>query len=115
MQHRSGAHRRQLGRIAHQQQLAGVGQGLQQGRHQGQIHHRQLIDDQQVEGEGMAAVAAEAVAAALQQPVQGGAGGLAQPFGQGPGQPLAALLQGAAQPGRRLAGGGGQVQPQLGP
>ena len=63
----------------------------------------------------MAPVAAKALTAALQQPVQGCAGRLAQPGGQGSGQPLAACLQGAAQPGRRLAGGCGQVQAQLGP
>jgi hypothetical protein len=103
-----------LGRVAHQHQAAAGGQGLQQGRHQRQIHHRHLVHHQQVKLQGAPAVAAELLAAALQQPVQGGAGCRQHSTGQRLRQAVAALLQGLAQPCRRLAGGRRQLQPQLG-
>ena len=99
-QHGAGGHRRQLGRIAHQHQAAAGGQGLHQGRHQLQIHHRHLIDDQQIEAQGMVSVAHKTVAPLLQQAVQGRTG--------------MAVAGGLAQAAGRLARRGGQVDAGLG-
>jgi hypothetical protein len=95
-QHSPGGDRRQLGRITHQHQPGLGGKGLQQRRHQVEIDHRDLIHHQQIEGEGVAAVAGEMVAAAFQQPVQGAAG--------------IAAAGGSRQAAGGFAGGGRQVE-----
>ena len=98
-QQRPWRHRRQLGRVAHQHEPTPLRQGLEQGLHQSQVHHRHLVHHQQIERERSVPVPSEAIAAALQQAMQGGAG--------------MAGAGGRAQPRRRLAGGCRQVYPGL--
>ena len=49
-QHGSGADRWQLAAVAHQHQPALAGEGFEQGLHQGEVHHRYLVHNHQVEG-----------------------------------------------------------------
>ena len=85
-QHLAGPHRRQLVDIAHQQQGGIRREGVQQGGHQGHIHHRGLIHHQQVGLQRQLGVAPEPVGSGveLQQPVDGlglQPGGLTHPLG----------------------------------
>jgi hypothetical protein len=93
-----------------------LGQGRQQGLHQGQIHHRHLIHHQQIELQRQSGTAAEpcTVAAGLQQPVQGAAGQPGQALGQAGRQFSGSSGHGGAEAGGRLAGGRRQLQAQLG-
>ena len=91
-----GSHGGQLGAIAHQHQAALGGHGIKQGLHQAQIHHRHLIHHHQIQGQGVAPVAAKAVTPTLQQFVQGAAG-------------EGCASQRCPEPGRSLAGGSRQV------
>ena len=118
LQHRPGPHGRQLARIPHQHQGGAGGQGRQQGGHQRQVHHGGFIHHQQVELQRQARAAAEApLPLGLQQPVQGAAGDGRQPLAQGGLERAGGggLRHGLRQPRGRLAGGGGQLGPPLGP
>ena len=62
-EHGARLDRRQLARIADQDQPRGAAQGLDQARHQRQRHHRGLIDDHDVVREALVAVVAKAAVA----------------------------------------------------
>ena len=49
-QNSSGADRWQLAAVAHQHQPAFAGERFKQGLHQGEVHHRDLVHNHQVEG-----------------------------------------------------------------
>lgn len=83
-------HRGQLVRIPHQHQPAVVGQGGQQGRHQGDVHHGGLVHDDRLAFQRLVLIALKGqlaglrIVARLQQSVDGAgtfAAELPQPLG----------------------------------
>ena len=116
-QYRPRLHRRQLVLVAQQHQGGIERQRVEQRRHHFQVHHRGLVDDEDVDVERVGAVVGEVagVGARAQQAVQGARG----TDGLGPGaqveairctaylggQLLQRLVDRLFETGRRLAGG----------
>ena len=72
-QNRSGRHRYQLIRITEQDQRCVVGQRVETGAHQRQIHHRGLVDDHDLMRQALIAIETETVELRLEaeQSMQG--------------------------------------------
>ena len=101
-------HRGELVAIAQQDEPCGIGQRGEQSRHHGQVHHGDLVDDEQVQAQRVVRTVAgpDAARAHAQQAVQGlGLSNLLQQFGGG-------FLDGFGEAPGGLAGGGGQRHPQ---
>ena len=95
---RTTPHRRQLRRITDQQQPARIRQRLQQGAHQLQIHHRHLINHQQIQLQRSLTMATEPIPGGLQPAMQRETGQLVQPRPNGIPQPTRCFTGGCRQP-----------------
>ena len=114
-QHGAGVDRAELVGVADEHQPRLGPHRLEQAGHHRQRHHRRLVDHDQVVGEAVAAVVAEARAVAgvlAQHPVHRHRGHVGQAGLVGRAEAARGVAHGLLESRGRLAGGGGEGDPQ---